>query len=499
MKKVLFVVAMMAFMLPMIAGAQTKALYHEFETRTECESFTWDNGETYTTDTVAFRISGDTLYVLDLEIRHAANYDVAVSTGCMYLWGDSTYTESTVDTRTFTDRFGCDSIVTLTLTVEDTLRDLLDTSVCRSFTWRGHTFTVDTFLVDTVEADIEAGVCAALHTLNLEIKSYGNGAAVDTNACKLLAWHDSTYTADASFSDTVRYTAAGVCDSVFDVTIHITTPENGTVNDTTITNCNYAQFSFGSGNTFTTEETIDTSKVTLVTTDGQCIENTLRIHLVVNKNKYIPIDTSSCGVFVFNEKTYSENTIDTVKVGKTSEKCDSNVVLDLTVYNEITVTISGDLDLLPGSSTTLTGNCNQSDATMSWNYNGQSSSESSVTLTNLNENTDVSLTVTSADQNCSRTAYVTIMVSEYFTGIEDVTNGDVKLYPNPAATLLNISCPQTVETVTVYNMAGQKIDEQRVAADQFTMDVAGYYNGVYMVSLKMSDGTTVNQKVAVRK
>jgi len=448
MKKVLFVTSLLALMFPLIASAQTKSLYHEFISKSECDSFTWTdgNGETYDHDTVAFYISGDTLYVLDLEIRHGNNYTDDVAAGCKYTWGGQTYTESGTYNHTFQDRFGCDSVVTLTLTIEDTGRISYVVSSCKKYTWRNKTFTADTICTDTVSANPSAGTCAELHTLDLTI----------------------------------------------------ITPAEGTFTDTTVYGCGFASLGTGT-NRLSSYTTRDTSRLTLITADGQCIENTLLVHFVINEAVYNPIVTSSCGPFVFHGKTYNESKIDTIKVGKTVNNCDSMVVMDLTVYDDLTVRIVGNLDLLPGQSTTLSSDCNQPDASLNWSYSGQTSSEPSITLTNLNQNTDVALTATSADQNCSRTTYVTVMVSPYVTGIDDVEAGNVNFYPNPASALVNIQSPKSIETVTVFNMAGQKIDEVRVASDQFALNVSNYNNGIYMICLRMADGSVVNQKVAVKK
>lgn len=448
MKKVLFVTSLLALMFPMIASAQTKSMYHEFVSKSACEMFTWDegNGETYYRDTVAFYISGDTLYVLDLEVHYPGNYTTEVSAGCKYTWADSTYWESTVDTHTFTDQYDCDSIVTLTLTIEDTGRYSYDTSACYQFVWRDKTFKADTVCIDTVQADITAGVCAELHTLNLTIVA----------------------------------------------------PSAGTTSDTIVSGCGFA--AYGNGvNRLSSYTTRDTSKVSIVTADGQCQENTLIIHFVINDVKYTPIDTTSCGAFIFLGKTYSETKVDTIKVGMSTENCDSNVVLDLTVYEDLSVKIIGNLDLLPGQSTTLTSECDHSDATLSWNYSGQTSTDPSITLTNLTQNTDVALTATTADRKCSRTAYVTVMVSPYVTGIDEADATDVRLYPNPTSGLLYIESPKPIESIAVYNMAGQKIDETKVAGNAYGLNAASYNNGVYMVSMRMADGTIVNQKIAVKK
>ena len=454
-------------------NAQTKAANHLFVTESACDHFTWDlNGETYTSDTVVIHLSGDTLYVLDLVIHQHGTYTVSKTAGCFYNWADSTYAESGTYTATFKDHFECDSVVTLNLTIADTSRETLDTVVCKKYVWRGKTFTADTTCYDTVQADPSANVCPAVYTLNLQVNKYGVGADVDTSVCKQFAWNSHTYTADTAFRDTVM-NAATICDSIYDVSIHIIVPSAGTITDTTVTGCNKVSFGNGS-NKITATESLDTNRITTVTTNGQCINNTLNIHLVVNKSKYFTKDTTSCGPFTWGNYTSDETTIDTLKVGTTSLGCDSLMVLNLTVREDLAVSIRGNLDIRPGESTTLFAEY-EKPATLLWNYLGTTSSDTSVTLTNLQQNTDVTLTAT-APSGCSRTTSVTIMVSD-FVSISDVAESNVSIFPNPASSLLTISCAMPMTQITVFNAAGQQVEAIENAGEQKTLDIARYNNG----------------------
>jgi len=99
------------------------------DTRTECESYTWIDGTTYTesNNTATFIINGgaangcDSIVTLNLTILHPAT-GTDTRTECeSYTWIDgNTYTESD-NTATFTivggAANGCDSIVTLDLTI----------------------------------------------------------------------------------------------------------------------------------------------------------------------------------------------------------------------------------------------------------------------------------------------------------------------------------------------------------------------------------------------
>ncbi len=105
--------------------------YHE-QTKVACNEFYWPvNGVTYTEsqDNIEVRFQNtfgdkvcDSIYVLHLEIN---NYETNVLdyVGCDYLvWDNDTITESGPYERTYTNQQGCDSIVTMNVTLEYTPR-----------------------------------------------------------------------------------------------------------------------------------------------------------------------------------------------------------------------------------------------------------------------------------------------------------------------------------------------------------------------------------------
>jgi sugar lactone lactonase YvrE len=102
------------------------------DTLTVCDSYTWANGETYTTDTVVLgnfpTINGcDSFVSLTLTVNYSSS-SIDEHYSCPpFTWIDGNeYTESNDSaTVTLTNAVGCDSIVTLNLTIEDTINPTL--------------------------------------------------------------------------------------------------------------------------------------------------------------------------------------------------------------------------------------------------------------------------------------------------------------------------------------------------------------------------------------
>ena len=156
----------------------------------------------------------DSVVTLDLTINTPlSSSDVITSCGS-YTWIDgNTYTTSnTTATTTLTASNGCDSVVTLNLTINSPLNATETASACDYFTWiNGITYTSNNN-TDSVVL-IGSNGCDSILYLNLTIlpsKTYVDSV----EACNSYTWINAiTYLSDNS-SAAVTYTAQNGCDSV---------------------------------------------------------------------------------------------------------------------------------------------------------------------------------------------------------------------------------------------------------------------------------------------
>lgn len=88
-------------------------------------------------------------------------------------------------------------------------------------------------------------------------------------------------------------------------------------------------------------------------------------------------------------------------------------------------------------------------------------------------------------------------IDSSLVGNKDINkSGDIKLYPNPANNILNISVTDVInmpDTYTVYNSLGQVMDNGSVTAATQNIDIARYANGVYFIKLSKGDTNTTLQ------
>ena len=196
------------------------------DVQSHCDSYTWIDGITYTssnntaTDTLINAAGCDSVVTLELTISNSTA-GVDVQSHCdSYTWIDGiTYTSSNnTATDTLVNAAGCDSIVTLDLTIINSTAGVDVQSHCDSYTWiDGITYTSsNNTATDTL---INAAGCDSVVTLDLTISNSTSGVDVQ-NHCDSYTWIDGiTYTSSNNTATDTLINAAG-CDSiVIDLTI----------------------------------------------------------------------------------------------------------------------------------------------------------------------------------------------------------------------------------------------------------------------------------------
>src|SRR5665811_296803 len=168
--------------------------------QTACDSYLWIDGNTYTANNntatwILTNAAGcDSTVTLNLTIKNSTT-GTAVQTACdSYLWIDgNTYTASNnTATWILTNAAGCDSTVTLNLTIKNSTIGTDVQTACDSYLWMdGNTYTASTNSPTFTLTNV-AG-CDSTVTLNLTIKNSTTGTSVQT-ACDSYLWIDgNTY------------------------------------------------------------------------------------------------------------------------------------------------------------------------------------------------------------------------------------------------------------------------------------------------------------------
>ena len=199
-----------------------------------CDSLTWINGTTYyeSTDIPTYTYVGgaasgcDSVVTLHLTINHGTHNVIDTAVCGSFVWNGETYTQSGVYTYDYSGTTGCVNTETLYLTVNPTYNVTDTRSICASelpYTWNGIVFTqagTQTVTLSTVSG------CDSVVAMTLTVNQPTTGID-EQEACDAFAWIDGTVYTESTNTPTFTLTNAAGCDSV--VTLHLTIHESVTI------------------------------------------------------------------------------------------------------------------------------------------------------------------------------------------------------------------------------------------------------------------------------
>ena len=491
-------------------------------TVTACNSYTWQSTNmTYTSsgiysDTLTAANGCDSIISINLTI-YDSSASTIVQSGCdAYTWAQNamTYTTSGLYTDTVMNAAGCDSIITLDLTINHSTRDTNTVNACNSYIWQSNnmTYTTSGIYTDTLTA---ANGCDSITSINLTIYN-SSASTIVQSGCDAYTWAQNamTYTTSGLYTDTVM-NAAG-CDSI--ITLDLTI-NHSTRDTTTVTACN--RYTWLSNNMTYSSSGIYTDTLTSVT---GC-DSIISIDLTIHNSSASTIVQSGCDAYMWpqngitytNSGTYSD-TITNVA------GCDSVITLDLTIHHSVrdtivvaacneymwartgmTYTSSGiysdtltaangcdsisSIDLVIDTVDTrviqsgfdLIAQTTNPNATFQWidcladsAISGAISSTFTVTM-NGNYSVEIS------ENNCTDTSSC-IQVTG--VGLEDLEKINAfKVYPNPTSNYVNIELSKFInrEPIRIFDSKGKVILTKKVDGTITSIRCEGLTSGMYFI------------------
>ncbi len=81
------------------------------------------------------------------------------------------------------------------------------------------------------------------------------------------------------------------------------------------------------------------------------------------------------------------------------------------------------------------------------------------------------------------------------SGVVQIEENDISfaIYPNPTNHVLNINASSVIQQITILNGVGQVIQNTMINAHDTIIDVAGWANGMYFITLEMNDGKRLHR------
>ena len=233
--------------------------------------------------------------------------------------GTSTYATSGNYADILTNSNGCDSIVNLTLTVNPTSEENMSETICQgeSVTIGTSTYTAAGIYTDTLST---VNGCDSIINLTLAVnQAYTLG--IDRTICEgeSVTVGSSVYTTSGTYSDIL--TTVNGCDSTINLNLTVNPVY---VVDTIQTICEGESVTIGSS-----VYTLGGNYTDVLTTTNGC-DSTINLTLMVNPLATTLLDVDVCEGGQYNGVTYSSDAILT-DVYTDSNGCDSTVITNVDV------------------------------------------------------------------------------------------------------------------------------------------------------------------------
>ncbi len=445
-----------------------------FVMATACDSYTWDvNGETYTTGGVRVAIlenastnGCDSLITLSLTLNYSSNSSETVTACDSYTWNGQTYTTSGTQTYAYTSTEGCPSVDTLYLTINNSTVSEETAAACNSYTWNGNVYNQSGDYTNVTTNNAGCADTAILHlTINTPVTTN-----ITETTCNSYTWNGATYTTSGIYTNT--YTAANGCDSIVNLMLTVSAPVTSTVNATACDSYTW------NGTAYTT-----TGTYTYNGTAANGCDSIVTLNLVVNNSETTAISATACNSYTWNGATYTA-TGNYTQSFTTTAGCDSVVTLALAISPAYQTTINQS----SCSSYTWNGNTYTTSGNYTHTYTAANGCDSIVTL-NLTLTPTINMTVTATacdSYTWNGTVYTT---SGNYTHNYTAANG----------------CDSVVTlTLTVNNSVA--VNTVQTVCDSYTWNGMMYVaSGVYTQSFDAANGCdstvtltlTVNQSYNV--
>ena len=499
-----------------------------------CDSFTWIDGNTYTasTNTPTFTLTNglgcDSIALLNLTINNSSYSTDNLSACTSITWIDGNTYSTANNTATYNvpggNVNGCDSVVTLNFTIIPSTSSVDTIVSCGSYTWiNGLTYNGSNNTANITLTD--ANGCDSLVTLNLTVNNPSSSIDV-VNACGSYQWIDGNiYTASNNTATTTINNSSG-CDSIITLDLTINSLAFGVDSHTA---CD--QFTWIDGNTYTGSN--NTASFTYSGGAANGCDSTVFLNLTIFSSQGITyVLTQECDSYTWvNGVTYTSSVINESYVipGASPNGCDSLFFLDLTIVssgsgtdvitacesytwidgltytsdnNTATYTVQGgnsngcdimrtlDLSIIPipiinisnfnGVLTATSGLSNYQ-----WYRNGASipgANSSSYAPINYGQ-----YTCTTDNGLCQGLSNPILI---FLTGISDLNFDYISIYPNPVNDFMHLDIGnEQIESIRLIDITGQQIANLDANSRKFYM--GDYAQGMYFIELANQDKRSI--------
>ena len=292
-----------------------------------------------TSDTISipneqFAHACPTTTIYHISIYESTNVSIIADTCDSYTWGDDTYYESGEYVKNFETAEGCDSTVTLNLTIRHGANNEETVSACGNeyvWTYAGNVETLTAS--DTYTRTVAGEFCDDTYTLHLTL-NVPDTTDLYAQICSGETYSQNGFNESESGDYELTLTNAANCDSIVRLHLAVGSATITELADEVCLNTHYTENGFDilaeTAGVFTHSMTIERP--------GTC-DSIVNLTLTVRPTYYEEISDETCGTYTWNNTEYTESGTYTWN-GQAANGCDSTVVLTLTIHQPATLTIT---------------------------------------------------------------------------------------------------------------------------------------------------------------
>ena len=455
----------------------------------------------------------DSVITLTLTVNDVINTPISaeICDGGSYNFFGQTLTTAGTYTHTLQSVHGCDSVISLTLTVNPVLNTPLTAEICNgsSYSFFGQTLTTAGTYLHTLQS---IHGCDSIITLTLTVNPVFN-TPLTTEICDggCYNFFGQNLTTAGTYTHTLQ--SVNGCDSVITLTLTVnpvfSTPITAEI-------CEGSSYNFF-GQTLTTAGTYTHTLQSIHGCDS-VITLTLSVNPVLNT----PLSAEICDGSSYDFFGQQLTTVGTyTHTLQSVHGCDSVISLTLTVlsvdstdFTYVTCdgyTWNGDTFTESGDYTRIFTNVNGCDSVVTLHLTINPSFDITIydTAVRQHEYTLGDFQITpeevgtftydlagTTEAGCDSTVHLILTVLNN-DGIPAIETANVVIFPNPAHALLNIK-GENMREIYIYNTDGQIVySKENIINDLQQVDVSRYASGQYLVKIIFDTKQSVTKKVVV--
>lgn len=296
-----------------------------------CDSFTWIDGNTYTSNnnsatwSLTNQFGCDSTINLDLTIENSSITTLTHEACEVYTWSANgqTYTQSGTYSAVLTNAYGCDSTVTLNLTMNQNTTSTETVSACESYTWNT---TGQTYSQSGNYSTVLSNMFGCDSTVNLDLTIHSTSTGIDVlGSCLPYTWIDGNTYFSSNNAATWTLTNASGCDSLVTLDLTIAPYVTGIDQQSSCDSLVWLD-----GNTYFSNN--NSATYTYVGGSFQGCDSVVQLNYVLNSDSDTTIYISALDSFAVNGITYYTSGSYQQDLSNI-HGCDSTIYLELNIQS----------------------------------------------------------------------------------------------------------------------------------------------------------------------